>query len=122
MEENIDFKGAFDKIQEMLGSDEGKKQIQGIFDMFSSDEPSSNRQNEENERYEGNEENGGFDLDPMMLLRLGKILSASQKEQNEKTRLLNSLKPFLKENRRSKVDNAIKIMNMTRIFTMLREK
>ncbi len=116
MEENIDFSEAFDKIQEMFKSDEGKKQLQGIFDMFSGDGPSS-------DSHEDDEDSLGFDFDPAMLLKLQKILSAAnRREQNEKARLLLAIKPFLRENRQSKVDNAIKLMNISGVLSVFKEK
>ncbi len=113
MEENIDFSGAFDKIREMLSDEDGKKQIQGILEMF------SDGQEETPEEDDG----GGFDFDPAMLFKFQKILSAANsKEQNEKAKLLMSLKPFLREERRGKVDKAIQLMNMSKVLSVFKEK
>lgn len=113
MDENFDFSGAVDKFREMFSGEEGKEQLRGILEMFQS-EP-QNKPPEENE-------GGGFDFDPSMLFKIQKILSAANnKEQNERAKLLISLKPFLGKDRRDKVDKAVQLMNMSKVLSVFKE-
>ncbi|GHV12657.1 hypothetical protein FACS1894219_06000 [Clostridia bacterium] len=47
---------------------------------------------------------------------LGKIREVTAPEANDHAKLLLALKPFLKENRRSKIDTAVKYMNAAKIL------
>ena len=67
--------------------------------------------------------NGGFNLDPMMLLKLQKIMSLSGKnDDNDKAKLLLSLKPFLKDERKNKVDKAVQLMNISKIISIFKDE
>ncbi len=100
MEENLDLGGAFEKIQEMLGA-------------FNSGE---------GEQADPNGNDGNFDLDPLMLIKIMQVISEAQNPQeNEKTRLLMSLKPFLKKDRQKKVDSAVKLMGMSKIISLFKK-
>ena len=107
MEENFDFQGAVNKIQEMFQSEEGRSQLGGIMDMLGN-----------SSKEEQSSSSGGFD--PSMLLKMQKILSMGN-ESSEKANLLRSLKPFLKEERQGKVDKAIQLMNMSKIISLFKD-
>ena len=108
MEENFDFQGAVNKIQEMFQSEEGRAQLGGIMDMLGN-----------SSKEEQSSSSGGFD--PSMLLKMQKILSMSGDNNSEKANLLRSLKPFLKEERQGKVDKAIQLMNMSKIISLFKD-
>lgn len=113
MDEEFDFGDAIDKFREMFSGEEGKKQLLDLLEMFSG---------EKTEKTETEAENG-FDFDPTMLLKIQKILSAANTSApDDRARLLLSLKPFLGDNRQSKVDGAIKIMKMSKILSALRDE
>ena len=110
MEENFDFQQAVSKIQEMFSSDEGKAQLEGIMDMFRDDTPSDEKP----------QESEGFD--PSMLLKMQKLLSMNSKgADSDQAKLLRSIKPFLKEERKGKVDKAIQLMNMSKIISIFKD-
>lgn len=54
-------------------------------------------------------------LDPSMLQGMGKLLSGMNQADDEKTALLEAMKPYLKEKRREKMDRAMKIAKMARL-------
>ena len=118
MEDNFDFQGAVDKIKEMFSGDDGQTKLQGIMDMFSDGSGDKGNNNSD----AADDSSGGFDFDPEMFFKLQKIMSALKGgKSNEKARLLMSLKPFLHENRRDKVDQAVKLMNMSKILSVMKE-
>ncbi len=118
MEDNFDFQGAVDKIKEMFSGDEGQTKLQSIMNMFASggDEPDNHGSGSTDSS------DSGFDFDLEMFFKLQKIMSAMQSSKNdENARLLMSLKPFLHESRRNKVDRAVKLMNMSKVLSVIKE-
>lgn len=56
------------------------------------------------------------DIDPKMFQMMSRLLGEYGAAGNsEKTAILNTLKPYLKEDRRSKVDEAVKIARMAKL-------
>jgi hypothetical protein len=60
-------------------------------------------------------EDGGLGLDPAMLGKLAGILKKGGSENSERTALLNAMKPYLSEKRRSKMDKAMKLARIAKI-------
>ena len=112
MDDNFDFQEAIEKVREMFSGEDGKAQLMEIMKAFR-DEP----QQKEEEKKDG----GGFDFDPSMLLKLQKIMSLSGNNENDKSKLLLSLKPFLKDERKNKVDKAVQLMNISKIISVFKD-
>ena len=56
----------------------------------------------------------------MRLLKLKKIMDSMKENRNDpRANLLKSLKPYLKESRREKVDQYIQLFGMGKVFEML---
>ena len=55
-------------------------------------------------------------LDPTMLSKLMTLFSAYQDGSDEKTRLLEAMKPFLRPERQSKLDRAVQIARLSRVI------
>lgn len=62
-----------------------------------------------------------FDFDINTLLKFKKIFDGVNNNNNPRNSLLNSLKPFLRENRKEKLDQYIKIANILYILNFLNE-
>ena len=59
---------------------------------------------------------GGSDaIDPAMLTRLSRALSSGAGEKKQERALLEAMKPYLSEKRRSKMDKAIKLARLASI-------
>ena len=112
MDSNFDFQEAIDKVREMFSGEDRKAQLMEIMNAF---------RDESQEKTEDKTEDGGFNFDPSMLLKLQKIMSLSGKEENDKARLLLSLKPFLKDERKYKVDKAVQLMNISKIISVFKD-
>lgn len=67
---------------------------------------------------------GGLGIDPGMLQTLMKLapLLSSFKQEDDNTRLLHALRPLLKEPRRKKLDDAIRMMQMLRVIPLLKNQ
>ncbi len=112
MDSNFDFQEAIEKVREMFSGEDKKAQLMEIMNAFR-DEPQ--------EKTEEKSSDVGFDFDPSMLLKFQKIMSLSGNNENDKAKLLLSLKPFLKEERKSKVDKAVQLMNISKIISVFKD-
>ena len=54
-----------------------------------------------------------------MMMKLAPLLS-SFNEENDSTRLLNALRPFLSEKRRVRIDGSIRLLSLMRILPLLK--
>ena len=55
-------------------------------------------------------------LDPEMISKVMTLLSIYQNGSDEKTRLLEAMKPFLRPERQSKLDRAVQITRLSRVI------
>lgn len=115
MEESVDLSGAVDMLKNMLDNEEGQQQIQNILSMFGGNAPDTSES--------PGEATGGIDPESVaMMLKIQKAMSAMNSGRNSsQSQLLMALKPFLKPARREKVDSAVKLLNLTRVFAVMRE-
>lgn len=73
-----------------------------------------------------NEQNSGFDfsnIDMETILKIKKIMSKmSSNQPSPRSNLLMSLKPYLKDSKKEKIDQYIQFMNMASVFEELNRK
>ena len=100
-----DIESAINKLQDMLSSDDGKKNIENMVSSFGKN-PIGNL-------------NTGFD--PTILMNIKTIVDRVQNGTDPRTNLLNALKPYLSKSRASHVDNAIRIMSLGRIPDVIKD-
>ncbi len=75
----------------------------------------------ENERQDSSEEQGLFSgLDPEMLLKMLSLFEMFN-QPNDNERFLLALKPLLREENRSKVDSALRLMKLFSLLPVLKE-
>lgn len=63
----------------------------------------------------------GFDFDIETILKIKNIISSAQNKNSPRIRLLEALKPFLKPEKRQKLDEYIKMANLLSILEILNE-
>ena len=148
MDENFDLSKAIDTVQQMLSDENGENPLEEIIAKLTSQGGESS-QNEENplqnllaklteteNQPQDSQKGNGFDLsgllsgmggndsegfDINMLMKVQRIMAAvNQQKSNANSDFLKALKPFLKQERRQKLDNAIKIVNLTKILKVLK--
>ncbi len=113
-EESLDLSGAVEMLKTMLAGEEGQQQIQNIMGMFQSDDP---------EKKVSGIPFGGQEtenLEMMMKIQRAMELMNRQKENNQ-AKLLAALRPFLKPERKEKVDSAMKLLRLTGLIEMMQE-
>ena len=58
---------------------------------------------------------GDLGLDPGMLMRISRLISAGNAQGSDKRALLEAMKPYLSEKRRSKMDRAIRMARLAKM-------
>ena len=125
MSEGLDLNQAIEQVQQMLSSKEGEAQIQNLLGMLAGGESGENSENTEQSK-----EDGGFN--PMDLLsgmsdietimKIQKVMSVLGNQKDDtNAAFLNSLKPFLKKERRKKVEQAAKLMSVAKVIKVFKD-
>ncbi len=85
-----------------------------------SDDNSNNSTDNTNSRDSSNTNNIFGNIDMSTIIKMQQIMNSLNDKQNDsRTNLLLSLKPYLKEHRKKKVDQYIQLMKMGKIFEMM---
>ena len=116
--ENADFSKAFDMLGEMLGSEDGQKQISDIISMLTGGGGESPPPAEQKSSFKkGVSENTGISsADFDMLKAAKKLMGASKGKKDKNTAFLEALKPFLHKERQKKLDSAVKLISAAALF------
>lgn len=61
------------------------------------------------------------EIDPAFLLKAGKALSGLNSQSDDRCLLLSALKPYLRKERRDRVDEAIRILKLMRMAELFRK-
>lgn len=129
MAEELDFSKAIEQVKTMLSSEEGEAQIQGILDMLSGGQNEAGEAPLEESREAPSKAlpNSATDIlsglgDMENLMKIKSIMGAvGNKKNDSNVAFLQALKPFLSENRQSKLEGAAKILNVTRAIKALKD-
>lgn len=105
------------RVQEILGSEEGMKQLQ---EMAKALGLSTEADSPPPVQTSAPPPDGGLALNPADLIKIQQLLS--QMETNTPaTQLLQALRPLLKEERRHKVDEALRMMRLFSLWPVLQQ-
>lgn len=101
-----------EKIRSLISDEESMRQIQELAAMFGGSDTGSQQGNEQSDSG-----NSPPDIDPAAIMKLMSGLS-----QNDKNcELLIALRPLLSEEKRPKVDKAVKLLRLFNVYTELKE-
>lgn len=112
---NEDLSSIFEKLN--INKDNiSPEMINNLMNMFGNNSEKSNSNT--NTSTENNDSsNNGIDLETIMKMKA--IIDKLNVKDDPRSNLLQSLKPYLKESRQSKVDQYIKLMNMSKVMEVL---
>ena len=116
-----------DKMNQILSSPEAMEQIMSLANSLSQTETNAPAPpSEEASALPAGVLNGLNGLaDPAMLSRLMPLLSLYREGEDDRTRLLQSMKPFLRQERQHKLEQAMRIARLSKVIRaamgMLRE-
>jgi len=123
---NEDMSDIFEKLNNIAGQNNiSPDMVNSLFSMFnnSNNHESSNNDSSDNFSHQdytnsthndNSFENSGIDFETIM--RMKTIIDKMNTKNDPRSNLLQSLKPYLKESRKSKIDQYIQLMNMSKVM------
>lgn len=120
---NEDISDMIKNLSNMLNSKDMPDDIKNIINNFSSNNKNSNAEdissaNKHSTNTSSSESNS--DIDIGMILKMKKIMDSMKNNKDDpRANLLLSLKPYLKNSRQEKVDQYIKLFNMSKVFEVI---
>lgn len=125
---NEDMSDVFDKLNNIAGQNNiSPEMVNNLFNMFNNSNTSSNTKHsnsdnnytsQTNTNYSDNQ-NSSFNtngIDFETIMRMKSIIDKMNVKDDPRSNLLQSLKPYLKDSRKSKVDQYIQLMNMSKVM------
>lgn len=114
------------KISEIMSDPQAMQQIKGLGEMLGiSNNDAQLPLHKEEKRDKGENALQGIlgDSSPDMLSAFSKLapMMSSLKKEDDTTRLLSALRPFLSENRRKKLDEASKLIRIMKLLPMIKD-
>lgn len=114
----------FGKIGELLSDEESVKQLSELAQMFMGEASSEAYNNGSAEDGESGAQNesvspfGSFDLGALMKIQ---SLMGAMNQPDKNSELLLALKPHLKEEKREKVDKAVKLLKIIAVWNVIKD-
>lgn len=125
---NEDMSDVFDKLNSFAGQNNiSPDMVNNLLNMFNNASNNGNNSNSSNEHTSQNSDtssnsqdssfnSSGIDFETIM--RMKSIIDKMNIKDDPRSNLLQSLKPYLKDSRKSKVDQYIQLMNMSKVMEM----
>ncbi len=121
---NEDMSEVVKNLSSMLNSNNIPDNVKELLNNFQSSNGNVSNSNDNNKDISSNTssttdtQNSGIDMDT--ILKISKIVSKMNNTQNDaRANLLLSLKPYLKESRRNKVEQYVKLLNMSKVLEVI---
>lgn len=116
--DNDDMSDVFKKINNMASQNNiSPDMVNNLFNILNNNSSNSNTSNSSNTNYNNqssNSNNNGIDFETIMKMK--NIIDKMNIKEDPRSNLLQSLKPYLNDSRKSKVDQYIQLMNMSKIM------
>ena len=112
-----DISNIIGKLSEMLNSSDAPNDIKEMVHNLTQNSDSSNNTSNNFENTNNTENNINIDID--MILKAKKIMDAMSCNNDPRKDLLLSLKPYLKNEKKEKIDKYIKFLNISKAFEII---
>ncbi len=117
---NEDMSDVFEKLNNIAGKNNvSPDMVNNLFNMLNNSNSSNNANNSSDSSNSNNNqsnENSSNGIDIETIMRMKSIIDKMNAKDDPRANLLQSLKPYLKESRQSKVDQYIQLMNMSKVM------
>ncbi len=117
---NEDMSDVFEKLNNIAGKNNvSPDMVNNLFNMLNNSNSSNNANNSSdssNSNSNQSNENNSNGIDIETIMRMKSIIDKMNVKDDPRANLLQSLKPYLKESRQSKVDQYIQLMNMSKVM------
>lgn len=80
----------------------------------------SNNSNNNGFNSSNNSSNNGFNLDAETLMKMTSVINAMNQKNTPSNNLLHSLKPYLRDSRKNKLDQYANLLNLTKIADIMK--
>lgn len=110
------------KFSQMMENGNIPDNVKNLFNnsQQNTDDSSYNNTSEDSNENTNPDSNNSFNIDFETLMKIQQIMNQMKNEKNDpRTNLLLSLKPYLKDNRKQKIEQYINIFKMTKIIDLL---
>ena len=126
---NEDMSDIFDKLNNIAGQNNiSPEMVNNLFNMFNNSNNSNNQNSNtncsdtsSNQDYNNSTNNqnnpfGNSGIDFETIMKMKSIIDKINTKDDPRSNLLQSLKPYLKDSRKSKIDQYIQLMNMSKVM------
>lgn len=104
----------FSKFENMVKEGNIPDEMKNILSSFSSND-SEKSSNSDNSKYD-NSDNSNVNIDFETIMKMKSMMEKLNNKDDPRANLLLSLKPYLKNSRKEKVDQYIKLFNMSKVL------
>ena len=115
-----DMSDVFEKLNNIAGKNNvSPDMVNNLFNILNNSNSSNNANNSSDSSNSNNNqsnENSSNGIDIETIMRMKSIIDKMNAKDDPRANLLQSLKPYLKESRQSKVDQYIQLMNMSKVM------
>lgn len=118
---NEDMSDVFEKLNNIAGQNNvSPDMVNNLFNMLNNSNSSNNANASSSDSSNSNDsqssENNTNGIDIETIMRMKSIMDKMNAKDDPRSNLLQCLKPYLKESRKSKVDQYIQLMNMSKVM------
>ena len=119
-----DMSNVVSKLSDILSSSDAPDNIKEMVHNLtqnsnSSTNTSTNNSANSSENSDRNDENNNSGIDLEMIIKMKKIMEAMSNNNDPRRDLLLSLKPYLKDSKKEKIDKYIKFLNISKAFEII---
>lgn len=108
-------------LNDML-SQVSPEMLNNFSSMLQSNNNVKNNSNDKFNNSSSNSSNPNFNLDPQTLMKMTSIINALNQKDNASSNLLYSLKPYLRDSRKSKLDQYANLLNLSKIAEIMKNE
>lgn len=117
---DIDMNNLMEQFNKMLQNNEFPDELKSALNNFKNSSNNANSSNTSNKNSGGSTDSTIPDLDINTILKMKQVMESMNSNKNDpRSNLLMSLKPYLKESRKKKVDQYVKLFGLGKAFEML---
>ena len=118
---NDDMSDLMAKLNSMLGSDSANG-LKDMINNFSNNNSSDNSYSTASSSGNTEDDNSNFNIDFDTIMKMKSVMDAMNSKKNDpRAKLLMSLKPYLKDSRKQKLDQYVQLLNMSSVFELFKE-
>lgn len=108
-------------LNDML-SQVSPEMLNNFSSMLQSNNNVKNNSNDKFNNSSSNSSNPNFNLDPQTLMKMTSIINSLNQKDNASSNLLYSLKPYLRDSRKSKLDQYANLLNLSKIAEIMKNE